>query len=129
VFLFPDPTPRDKMIGAYTGQPMLALTLVTQSLLDEYGVWIKVSSINGGATLYDARPRGDHTYLSVDRHDAKKPSREVVVQHAIPDLHPRLTDAYLLDNDGQRQPLGTARQPFAGVDLEREGLLRAGVGA
>jgi hypothetical protein len=58
VFLFPDPTPRDKIIDAYAGQPMLVLTLRTQSLLDEYGVWVKVSSINGGATLYDARPRG-----------------------------------------------------------------------
>jgi len=95
VFLFPDATARDKVIATYGDDDLLILTLRTSSLLAEYDVWLKIASINTGATRYAAQPRGDDTYRSVDRHDPRRPVKEVVIAHAVPDLADHLVGAEL----------------------------------
>ena len=105
VFLFPDGAARDKLIDKYGQSDLLVLTLNTRSLLIEYDIWLKVASINTGATVYAAQPRGDDTYRSVDRHEARKPVKEVVVAHAIPDVADHLISAELRRPSGERLDL------------------------
>lgn len=105
VFLYADRAARDKMLATYSGQDNLVLTLNARSLLDQYGVWFKVASINTGSTYYAPASRGNNTFLSVQRYDAKRPVREVVIDREIPDLLDHVSRVELHRADGSVERL------------------------
>jgi hypothetical protein len=75
VFFFPSRQALEVLASAYADEPQLVLTLNTRSLVAEYGVWVKLASINTGSVLYNPAKRGRDTFLSIARHDQKSPSR------------------------------------------------------
>jgi hypothetical protein len=86
VFFFPSRQALDVLASAYADQPQLVLTLNTRSLVAEYGVWVKLASINTGSVLYNPAKRGRDTFLSIARHDPKRPVKEIAVHDGVPDL-------------------------------------------
>lgn len=73
--------------GAYRTQRHTVLTLDTRRTVQRYESQIRLTSINTGSTLFQARPRGSQTFLPIKEFDFqarwKTAGRDAVVELAV----------------------------------------------
>jgi hypothetical protein len=91
---------RDRLVRlllarAYRGRRHTVITVDTARLIESQGDGITLSAINSGSTIYNAPPRGVHTFLPLERYpyDARKKLRgvkgaiaELAVDYNVPDI-------------------------------------------
>jgi hypothetical protein len=93
VYLWPSDARLNQLLAAklYRDSWHLVLVLSTEKLLSQHLADVRLSRINGGATLYEAAPRGSGTYAPLATHAG--PVAEVAVELAIAPLLPLMLRA------------------------------------
>lgn len=94
------------LYGRYHDEPVTVVEVDSSSLVKEYELYLRLSSINGGATLRGARPRGRDTFLSLRRFGpAGRVPKEVGVEGGVPTLRDHLVSVERWMPDGSREVL------------------------
>ena len=97
VFFWPSEERLTRLLQAraYRGEAHTVLTVDTRALVGRLGEAVRLSPINSGSTLFDARPRGRNTLLAIDEYPfdywaaRRTPATaiaEVAVVHSVPDV-------------------------------------------
>lgn len=93
VFFWPKRLRLEELLAAraYRGRTHTVLTIDTASLLAAHGPRVLLSSINSGATIYDAPRRGLSTFRTISDFPLREAGRrkavaELTVEHSVPDI-------------------------------------------
>lgn len=104
VFFWPTENRLHRMLGAraYKNDNHLVIVVDTASLLTEHFDSVLLSRMNSGCTVPFAHKRGEETFRPPDEfpfEERKKSSgegfAELIVEHAVPDLHDHVIEAYV----------------------------------
>jgi hypothetical protein len=112
VFFWPSEERLKRLLAAraYRHQAHTILTVDTRALVEQLGPSIRLSPINSGSTLFDARPRGPRTLQTIDEYpfDERKRKRsaataiaEVAVVCGIRDISPVVVEVDRRDRGGR----------------------------
>lgn len=109
VFLFPTDATATAMYGTYRQEPLVVLTLSSESLLRAHPENIRLTAINTGYFMRRPARRGRETFQPIHSFDRPLSGvKEVAVQGGIPDLMDHLVKAERHWPDGALESLFSA---------------------